>query len=63
MSSSLSASYLFNSSPLLANLPKNTGCGGLLLEPWTGHRSEFKQKGTFSPLPLYFLKVPFSLEQ
>lgn len=34
--------YVFNSSPLLANLPKNIGCGGLLLGPWTGHRSEFK---------------------
>lgn len=48
------SSYLFNSSPLLANLPKNTGCGGLLLEPWTGHRSEFKQKGTFPPFHCTF---------
>ena len=29
-----------------ANLPKNTGCTALLLEPWTGPRSELKYNGT-----------------
>lgn len=32
-----------------ANLPKNTGYTALLLEPWTGPRSELKYNGTVVP--------------
>lgn len=46
VSSSIKHQYVFNSSSLLANLPKNKGCAGLLPGRRVGQSSKLKYNGT-----------------